>query len=178
MKIVKYYKLFFILLSMSLSYNGLASEKLEEQKMNKRFGVGVAAAGPLSVLGLEFDVNITEQISVSGGLGTGLDYSTFTIKGKYFLLGDKVSPYFGVGLARWWTDGTKETNLNPGVLKNKFLSGNDYSKGFDIWMIYPSIGVQYLHPMGISFYAEAQALFKIPNLANGTYAGLGSIIYF
>jgi asparagine synthetase B (glutamine-hydrolysing) len=37
---------------------------------------------------------------MSGGIGTGLDYSTFAVKGKYYLLGDSVSPYFGLGMSR------------------------------------------------------------------------------
>ncbi len=150
---------------------------LEELKLKKRIGLGVVAGGPFSVLGLEIDINVTEEISVSGGLGTGLDYSTFTIKGKYFLLGEKFSPYIGAGLARWWTDGTSETNIGPSILKNKFLSDSNYINGFNIWLLYPALGVQYIHPSGVSFYAEIQALFKLPTFANGTYAGLGALVY-
>lgn len=168
--------LVFILLSCAICARG--ESQLEALKMRKRFGVGVTAAGPLSVLGVEIDIHLNEVISVSGGLGTGLDYSTFMLKGKYFLLGEKVSPYIGGGLARWWTDGTSEKNIGPNVLKNKFLSGNDYSQGFNVWMLYPALGVQYMHPQGIALYAEIQALFKIPTLANGTYAGLGALVYF
>lgn len=155
-----------------------AESGIEEIKMKKRVGLGVAAAGPFSVLGVELDININEEISISGGLGTGLDYSTFAVKGRYFLLGERFSPYLGAGLARWWTDGTSETNLGPSVLKNKFLSGSDYRDGFNLWILYPAIGIQYLHPTGIAIYGEIQALFKLPTLANGTYAGLGALLYF
>ncbi len=154
------------------------TEKLEEIKMKKRFGVGLSAAGPLSVLGLEADINLTESISISAGLGTGMDYSTMMIKGKYYLLGDQVSPYFAAGIARWWTDGTNEKNIGPSVLANKFLEQADYSKGFNVWMFYPAVGVQFIHPLGFSIYAEAQYLFKMFNFANGTYAGLGVYWYF
>jgi hypothetical protein len=160
------------------SLSSLAEGRFEELKMKKRFGVGVAAAGPLAVLGVELDFSVTEEISINGGLGTGLDYSSLTLKGKYFLLGEKVSPYVGAGIARWWTDGTRETNVGPTILKNKFLSGSNFTDGFDVWMLYPALGVQYMHPMGISIYAEVQALIKIPTLANGTYAGVGALVYF
>src|SRR4051812_49308480 len=70
---------------------------LEDLKMRKRFGLGMSAAGPLSMVGIEADVNITEDFSVSGGIGTGIDYSTFMVKGRYFLLGEWVSPYIGGG---------------------------------------------------------------------------------
>ena len=155
-----------------------ASENLEEIKMKKRFGIGFSAAGPLSVLGIEADINLTENISVSGGIGTGLDYSTLILKAKYFLLGEQVSPYFAAGVARWWTDGTKEKSIGPSVLSNKFLESGDYSKGFNVWMVYPAIGVQFLHPLGFSVYAEAQYLFKLFNFSSGTYAGLGVYWYF
>lgn len=155
-----------------------AAIEVEDLKMKRRVGLGLTAAGPLSVLGLEVDINISEKVSLSMGLGTGLDYSTFAVRGKYFLMGEKFSPYIGGGLARWWTDGTNETNLGPSILKNKFLSGNDFSNGFDVWMLYPTVGIQYMNPTGFGLYAELQALFKIPSLANGIYSGLGALIYF
>lgn len=155
-----------------------ATEQMEELKMKKRFGAGLSAAGPLSVLGIEADVNLTENISVSAGLGTGMDYSTMMLKAKYYLLGESVSPYFAAGIARWWTDGTNEKNIGPSVLANKFLEQSDYSKGFNVWMLYPAVGVQFIHPLGFSIYAEAQYLFKMFNFANGTYAGLGVYWYF
>lgn len=173
-------KLTFVICAMSmLSVSSVFAEKsLEELKMKKRVGLGVVAAGPYSVLGVELDININEEVSISGGLGTGLDYSTFTLKGKYFLLGESFSPYVGGGLARWWTDGTSETNIGPSVLRNKFLSGVNYRDGFNLWILYPTLGIQYLHSSGVALYAEIQALFKLPTLANGTYAGLGALLYF
>ena len=166
------------LIFMSLAFPVHAESGLEELKMKKRVGLGVAAAGPFAVLGVELDINVTEELSIGGGLGTGLDYSTFVIKGRYFLLGERFSPYLAAGLARWWTDGTSETNVGPSLLKNKFLSGNNYQEGFNIWLLYPALGIQYLHPTGVAIYAEIQALFKLPTLANGTYAGLGALLYF
>ena len=158
--------------------NGSSSSALEELKMQKRFGIGVSAGGALSVLGVEMDINLTETVSVSGGLGTGLDYSTFMVKAKYFLLGENVCPYFTAGFARWWTNGTREKTIGPAVLVNKFLEVNDYSKGFSVWIVYPGVGVQFFHSMGFSVYAELQYLFKLFNFSNGTYAGMGVSWYF
>lgn len=160
------------------SEEGTTRTRLEDLKMQKRFGIGLAAAGGLSVLGIEADFNLTENMSISGGIGTGLDYSTFAVKGKYYLLGESVSPYFGLGLARWWTNGTREKNIGPSVLVNKFLDSRDYADGFSVWILYPAVGVQFFHAMGISVYAEVQYLFKLFNLSNGTYAGLGVYWYF
>src|SRR4051812_39090628 len=69
-----------------------AEVTLSELKMQKRFGVGMSAGGPLSVLGLLVDVNLTEVFSIGLGVGTGLDYSTSMIEARYFLPGKWVSP--------------------------------------------------------------------------------------
>ena len=153
--------------------------ELEELKMEHRFGIGVSAGGPLAVLGLEADVNINSQLSVSGGLGTGLDYSTFMVKARYFLPGKWVSPYAAFAVARWWTDATRDRNIGPSVLLNKFLAPEyNPTDGFSVFLFSPSIGVQIMHPMGVAFFAELQYLFKFFSLANGTYAGLGAHWYF
>jgi len=153
--------------------------ELRELRLEKRFGFGFSAAGPLSLLGMEIDINVNENISVSGGIGTGLDYSTLMVKARYFLLGKSVSPYFGAGLARWWSSGTKEKKLSPTVLAEKFIgNGKDLSNGFNVFLIYPVLGVQFMHPMGLAVFAELQYLFKLVSLANGAYAGLGMHWYF
>lgn len=150
-----------------------------ELRMSKRFGVGISAAGPLSVLGAEVEFHINEDFSVSGGLGTGLDYATWMVKGKYFLSGQWVSPYFALGLARWWTDGTKENELGPSVLRNRFLTpGEDYTNGFSVFMVYPAVGVLFTHPSGFGVFLEGQYLFRLFSFANGTYAGTGVYWYF
>jgi len=156
-----------------------ASIMLEELRMEKRFGVGISAGGPLSLFGMEVDFNLTEQISLGGGIGTGLDYSTAMIKLRYFLLGRSVSPYFGGGFARWWTNGTRETKFSPGGLTSEFLPAKkDYKDGFSVFLFYPTVGVQFMHVMGLSVYAELQYLFKLVDFTNGTYAGLGMKWFF
>ena len=155
------------------------SMELEELRLQKRFGVGLSAAGPLSLFGVEADANLTEEISFSLGIGTGLHYSTFMAKVRCFLLGEWVSPYLSLGVARWWTSGTQEKKVSPSVLANKFLPpGYDLRKGFNIFMLVPAVGVQFMHPMGLAFFAEVQYLFKLFDMSNGTYAGMGIHYYF
>ncbi|NBT57618.1 hypothetical protein EBT16_02425 [bacterium] len=163
-----------ILLASSLGYAGF----LEDFKNERRFGAGVSAGGPLSSLGMEIEFNLEPEISIAGGLGTGGSYSTLAVKGRYFLLGDQVSPYFLMGIARWWSDGTSERDIGPSVLKNIFLEGADPRSGFSVWTLYPGIGVQFIHDSGFSLYLEAHYFFKIPNFANGTYAGMGASWFF
>jgi hypothetical protein len=166
-----------VLLSTCAFADGIS---IEELKMTKRFGVGVAAAGGFAMMGIEVDFNITETFSISGGIGTGLDYNTFNVKGRYYLLGKAVSPYIGAGLARWWSPPTDSKNLGPSVLVNKFIdSGTNIAQdGFSAYIIYPCVGVQFMHPLGIEFSLEAEYLFKVASFANGTYAGLGVHWYF
>jgi hypothetical protein len=151
---------------------------LDDFKNERRFGAGVGVGGPLSALGLEIEFNIKPEISIAGGLGTGGDYSSLAVKGKYFLLGDQVSPYFLFGLSRWWSQGTTQSDIGPAVLKNIFLEGADPRNGFSIWTMYPGVGVQFIHDSGFSLYLEAHYFFKIPNFANGTYAGMGVSWFF
>ena len=152
---------------------------LQDLRMEKRFGFGFSAAGPLSLLGMEFDINLTEEFSIGGGMGTGLDYNTIMVKGRYFLLGKTVSPYIGAGFARWWSNGTNEDSLSPSMLLEKFLPADvDLTDGFNLFLAYPVLGVQFMHPMGLSVFAEIQYFFKIFSLANGAYAGLGMHWYF
>lgn len=156
-----------------------AQRSLEELRMAKRFGLGLSAAGPLSVMGIEIDFNVTENFSVSGGIGTGLDYSTFMVKGRYFLLGESVSPYLGLAVARWFTNGTPVRSISPSILANKFLDpGYNVGQGFSVWILCPAVGVQFMHVVGFSFFAEVQYMFRMFNMANGTYAGLGTHWYF
>jgi hypothetical protein len=158
---------------------GAASSRLEDLRMDKRFGVGIEAGGPLALLGLSVDVNVTENFSISGGLGTGLDYNSLAFKARYFLLGKHVSPYIGAGVARWWSNGTRVRDFSPGILRNDFIKPtDDLSDGFSVWMVYPVAGVQFFHVSGFEFSAEAQYLFKLFDFASGAYAGLGVHWYF
>lgn len=169
-----------VLLLLVATATGFGSGRtLEEIRMAKRWGIGLSAGGPLGVMGIEMDVNLNEQFSLSGGLGTGLDFSSFMVKGRYFLLGEWVSPYFATGVARWWTNGLSQPTVSPSVLANKFLGpGYDLSRGFSVWIVHPGVGVQFMHPVGFSFFAEVQYLFKLFDFANGTYAGVGMHWYF
>lgn len=167
-----------ILLCLIISTMSGASSFLEEFKQERRFGVGLGVGGPLSAVGIEVEFNIKPEFSLSGGIGSGFDYSSFAVKGKYFLLGDQVSPYFFAGFARWWSQGVTQSDIGPSVLKNVFLSGVDPRNGFSVWTLYPGIGVQFLHDTGFSVYLEAMYLFQLINFSNGTYAGLGASWFF
>lgn len=153
--------------------------QLETLKTSRRFGVGASAGGPLAVMGVEADVNFDENLSIGLGLGTGIAYTTFMAKARYFLLGEWVSPYMGLAVARWWTDGTQSTSVGPGLLTDKFLPpGYDLRQGFSLFLLAPSVGVQFMHPMGFAVSVELQYLVKLLDFANGAYGGLSAHWYF
>lgn len=155
-----------------------STQTLETMKMHHRFGIGMVAGGALAVLGLSIDVNVTENMSFGLGMGTGLDYSTAMLQTRYFLLGEWVSPYVGVSLARWWTDGTTATAVAPGILTRFLGPSYDLSQGFSVFLLAPAVGVQFMHPMGFAISAELQYLFRLVDFNNGTYAGLSAHWYF
>lgn len=159
--------------------SGSALSALEILKTKKRFGLGLTAGGGLGIMGIEGDINLVPELSVSIGWGTGIDYSSFHVKARYFILGEWVSPYIGLGFAHWWADGRGDRNVSPSILRNKFLKTvDDPSQGFSIFMGYPCVGVQFMHEYGFSVSAEVLALFKLFGLANGTYAGASFHWYF
>ena len=157
----------------------IATTKVEEMRLDRRWGFGASAGGQLSMMGVETDVNVNEAFSISAGLGTGVDYATNMLKFKYYVSGQWVSPFIALAVARWWTENSLEPGVRPSVLANKFLDPKDNLKnGFDIWLLSPSFGVQFMHSTGMSFYFELEYLFKLPNFAHGTYAGGGLLWYF
>jgi len=155
-----------------------SGRSIEDLKMDKRFGIGVTAAGPLAIMGVEVDINITEQFSMSGGVGTGNDYSTLDIKARYYLPGKSVSPYIGAGLAHWWSSGTKSASPGPGIIQKFLAETPDPSQGFSLFIVYPTLGVQFLHSTGFEVSAEVEYLIKLFDLASGPYAGVGVHWYF
>lgn len=154
-------------------------EQLEKLKMQRRFGLGLGIGGPLATMGVVADFNILPEFSVLGGLGTGMDYASFQIEGRYFLMGEWVSPYVGLSFARWWTSSTRETNLSPSILKNVFLAGQtDFTHGFSVYFLAPAIGVQFMHPLGFAVSFELEYLFELFSLRNGTYGAINGLWYF
>ena len=151
----------------------------DEVRSQKPFGLGLSAGGALAVMGVELDVNLDDSWSVTAGVGTGLDYSTATVKARYALVSHWISPYLALGIARWWTAGTKETVFTPSLLNERFLRNEtDFSRGFSLFLAYPAVGVQLLHPRGVDVYFEADYLTKLFDFSGGLRMGLGVHWYF
>ncbi len=149
---------------------------LAELRVARRVGIGVSAAGPLAILGVDIDVNLAENFSLGIGLGTGFDYTSMMLKSRLFLLGERASPYLGLGLARWWGQNAQGISVGPSLLTHDFVAGK--TGPFSIFMIYPTFGVQLMTPTGFEFYGELEYLVTLFNFAGGLYGALGFHWYF
>ena len=158
----------FILLMAVCSLARGAPTRLEELKISRRFGIGAAAAGAHGVMGIEVDVNLTPEVSLGAGVGTGIDYKSMMAKLRYFLPGEWVSPYVAFGAARWWSEGNVDSlRLYPTFLRRMAPSA------LDTLILFPAFGVQFMQFSGVSFFAELQYLVHVFSLDHGSYAGLG-----
>lgn len=154
------------------------SFSLDDLKMKRRFGIGLAGGGSLAILGIESDINLLPEWSLSIGLGTGIDYSSFSVRTKIYLPGEWVSPYLGAGVARWWSDGTTVQRFSPSMLHNQFLDGANPESGFNVWLVYPMAGVQFMTRYGFAVYAEFQYFFRLFTMASASYGGAGFHWFF
>lgn len=162
-------------------HRGSSSEatSLGALREEKRFGVGVTAGGPLGVFGLQADVHVNDWLSVNVGYGTGIEFTTWNFAARAILPGQWVAPWFGLGLARWWTDGTPERRPGPSLLADRLLSKTeDPTKGFSAYLLYPAIGVDWALPSGLTFTLELDSLFRLFSMRQAFYGGAAARWYF
>lgn len=154
-------------------------EGIEQIREEKRFGIGASVGGALGVFGFEADVNVNDWLSLTGGYGAGIDFSSWTVKARALLPGAWVAPYAALGVGRWWTSGTGEARPGPAFLSAKLLAPDENAaKGFDVVFLYPAVGVQWMLPSAFAFYAEMQGLVRLFSLRHAFYVGGGAHMYF
>lgn len=158
---------------------GARPEGIAQIREERRFGVGASLGGGLGVVGFEVDVNINDWLSLTGGYGAGIEFHSWTVKARALLPGAWVAPYAAFGVGRWWAGPTGESRPGPGLLAGRLLApGEDAAQGFDVVLVYPAVGVQWMLPSAFSFYAEMQCLFRMFSLRNAFYLGAGAHMYF
>ena len=161
-----------------LSVNS-APPGIQQIREEHRFGVGASIGGGLGVFGFEVDVNVNDWLSLTGGYGAGIDFSSWTVKARALLPGAWVAPYAALGVSRWWSGATGESRPGPGLLASDLLAPDeDAAKGFNAFLLYPAVGVQFMQRTGFSFYAEMQCLLRIASFRHAFYAGAGAHMYF
>lgn len=154
-------------------------------RRDRKFGVGLGAAGVLGLAGPQIELNFSEDISWMGGFGFGPKYQTFHMQIKKVLRGRWFLPYIAGGFARWYTvrEDQNFAESTPGFLSKRFLNEREKSTGeFSENFIYPSLGIQYLQLngewAGASLYAEVTLLIDIDDFVSAATGGLGLIYYF
>ena len=158
---------------------------VEELRTKKRVGLGVQAAGTTGLLGVLIELNLKPHQSVLIGLGGAPEFSAFNFQWKYVFGGENISPYAGIGYARWASAGSKAdiSKATPKILSSKFLSEEERKTGkFAVDLLTPSIGLQYhnlLGPaVGTSYFAEVVFLTPLNEVSPAPMGAIGATYYF
>jgi hypothetical protein len=153
-------------------------------KLDHRVGAGIGFAGPMGLLGLLVDVNLNPFLSLSGFAGTGYEYMAFGGKINYYILGMDVHPFLSLGYANWSAGpGLRNlTRIHPGLIYDSLLDPTQrataFKNGFMLHLLYPTFGVQYIHPSRFGFSAELMYLFDLGDFKGSPYFGLNALYYF
>ncbi len=169
----------------SQSYSKQATDGFDFRRQRK-MGFGVSTAGALGLLGINLELAFSPEASLIGGFGTGDIYQSFSFQYKYVLGGHWLSPYVGMGYAKWYTTKANpvaiETTM-PNFLATKFLNDEELRTGvFSENLIFPMAGFQY-HQLrgpysGIALYAHALMLFDLDDFVSAPTGELGAYYYF
>ncbi|MBK9293604.1 MAG: hypothetical protein IPM57_04040 [Oligoflexia bacterium] len=156
-----------------------------EMRKNRRFGVGLQAAGALGFGGAIMDLNFTPQWSFGAGFGGGEGFQTFKLEGRYVLTGDWLMPYFAFGYANWTSIGKADriSRTNPSYLGEKLLTETEKNEGeYKKHLIYPSFGLQFMQLTGewagFSLLAEFTALIDLGGFVAAPTGTLSALYYF
>lgn len=171
--------------SVSKSYKKIANSSTQMREL-RRVGVGLGVSGLYGTTGLGLDLNFTSKSTIQTAFGIGDEYQTFHIQYKQYIGGDSFSPYIGAGYARWYSVGSEPSSYSsssPKFLSEKFLSAEERLSGeFQVNMIFPSVGVQFLKLSGdwagTGMFAELVMLIDVEGLVSAPTGGLGVYYYF
>ncbi|MCH2533216.1 MAG: hypothetical protein MK008_02105 [Bdellovibrionales bacterium] len=171
--------------SVTKAYKKTASTSTKMREL-RRVGVGLGVSGLYGTTGLGLDLNFTATNTIQTAFGIGERYQTFHIQYKKYVGGESFSPYVGAGYARWYSVGSEKSSYNsstPKFLSEKFLTAEERLSGeFQVNMLFPSVGVQFLKLngdwAGMGLFAELVMLIDIEGLVSAPTGGLGLYYYF
>jgi len=147
------------------------------------FGVGFMLMGPYGIGGLELDFRMGTRSTLGLGVGTGHLYHTWHLYGRHFMFSNgPIQSFVQLGYTNWRSRDKLIGNTNsfPEFLTKEFLTdGNRNFTGKENGhMIYPAIGVNYEHHLGINIYGIIQYLIRVDELRARPNVGLGVMYYF
>ena len=171
--------------SVTKAYKKTASTSTKMREL-RRVGVGLGVSGLYGTTGLGLDLNFTSTNTIQTAFGIGDRYQTFHVQYKRYIGGESFSPYVGAGYARWYSAGGESSAYNsstPKFLSEKFLTAEERLSGeFQVNMLFPSVGVQFLKLngdwAGMGLFAELVMLIDIEGLVSAPTGGLGLYYYF
>lgn len=166
-----------------MTLNRRLYQNTEELRSHRRVGVGTSLLGQQGLYGAMIELNFSPTTSFLTGFGGGPGYNSFTFQWKHLFLGQKFSPYLGLGYSRWSGTGGSLGSSNPTVLSSKYLNEAEKKSGtFAVNLLNPYLGMQY-HQLdgqyaGLSFFGEIVLLNEMMNLAPTPTAAIGGMFYF
>lgn len=162
---------------MSFDYSGRRSSKLD-----RVFGLGFVSAGAYGVFGAEMDFALMQDWTFGFGLGTGMDYSSWSAHSRYLFRKAALTPFVELGYANWHLGKVSERNQNlvPSSLAKRFFSKNGAAPTGDetAHIIYPGFGINYLLNTGLSLIAQAQYMIHLGDFSGGLTGSAGIYYYF
>lgn len=155
-------------------------------RSRRKVGVGVSGSGPWGILGTHLELNFASDISLQGGIGFGSGFQTFALQIRKFIPGKWFLPYIAGGVARWYTVGEGNGNMDtstPGFLAKRFLNDKEKREGkFSEIMVFPSLGMQYVQLSGewagSTLHAEVNILIDVDDFVIGPTGSLGYTYFF
>lgn len=154
----------------------------QRKSINDSFvSLGVVGAGVYGVIGFEVDIRLGDW-NIGGGIGTGYDYRSWGVRGRYYMGDSKWTPYIDIGYAHWsLSDEPKDNKPGfPGYLTKRFFSNDDATdiKNKNVNLVYPGIGIMYMGPYHFAVSAEAQYLVHLKDFQGGLIGSLGLVKFF
>jgi hypothetical protein len=167
-------------------YEGQEFDNIFEMRSRRRVGVGATALGPTGLLGAMLELNFSPSESIITSFGGGPGYGSFAFSWKHIFGGRQLSPYGGIGYARWYNasgDGRKVEKTVPNELGSKFLDEEEKRTGkFGVNLLVPTLGVQYSFLAGpwtgSALFGEVNFLTPFTKFSPAPIAGIGALYYF
>lgn len=152
----------------------------------RKIGLGTEFSGPLGLVALKAEINLSHLSTIGAGAGLGPGFQTFGFELKRVIGGNSFVPFIAGGFSRWYSvlrEGQSLQTSTPAFFASRFLSeqerlSGDFAKSF----VYPSIGVQYYQLngawQGASVYAQILMLIEIQRLNSAPTGSVGFLYFF
>ncbi|MBI4042201.1 MAG: hypothetical protein HY391_01880 [Deltaproteobacteria bacterium] len=166
------------------SMSAFSEEPIIKETYNPRrdfpVGVGTVLGTPLGVMGIQAECHVHPRLSAVIGVGSGVFFNSFHLQARYFFLERTLSPYLGLGYARWTDNGSPEKLARYFSQARTFglvdSAGNKLRNAVDLIPL--AVGLHFLSDKGLALFGEFNYIFSTQRLTAAPYGGLGGQWYF